>query len=207
MNKILPLCALVLCGCTVGPDFHAPPPPDTQTYVKTPVAAQGFPAADHALPLWWTQFGSDTLNRLVDRALSDSPTLDQARAKLVQASEDYRAQAGATYFPAVDASLSGTRQKVDPAAFGVPIPSPGPFTLYDASVSVSYTLDVFGGERSKHCARKLITSRSSSMRRGFRSRAMSFPLLSGALRCSSRSRSPSVSSMRKPDNCRSWKAA
>ncbi|SAK54623.1 RND efflux system outer membrane lipoprotein [Caballeronia glebae] len=147
MNKILPLCALVLCGCTVGPDFHAPPPPDTQTYVKTPVAAQGFPAADHALPLWWTQFGSDTLNRLVDRALSDSPTLDQARAKLVQAREDYRAQAGATYFPAVDASLSGTRQKVDPAAFGVPIPSPGPFTLYDASVSVSYTLDVFGGER------------------------------------------------------------
>jgi len=79
--------------------------------------------------------------------LSDSPTLEQARAKLVQAREDYRAQAGATYFPAIDASVSGTRQKVDPAAFGVPIPSPGPFTLYDASVSVSYTLDIFGGER------------------------------------------------------------
>ncbi|WP_321799363.1 efflux transporter outer membrane subunit [Caballeronia sp. J97] len=147
MKKILPVCAFVLCGCTVGPDFHAPAPPDTQGYVKTSVAAQGFPAADHALPLWWTQFGSEALNRLVDRALNDSPTLEQARAKLVQAREDYRAQAGATYFPAVDASLSGSRQKVDPAAFGVPVPSPGPFTLYDASISVSYTLDVFGGER------------------------------------------------------------
>ena len=147
MKPLLSLCALVLCGCTVGPDFHAPAPPDTQTYVKTSVAMQGFPAIDHALPRWWTQFGSDALNRLVDRALNDSPTLEQARAKLLQAREDYRAQAGATYFPAVDASLSGTRQKVDPAAFGVPIPSPGPFTLYDASVSVSYTLDVFGGER------------------------------------------------------------
>ncbi|MDR5796917.1 efflux transporter outer membrane subunit [Caballeronia sp. LZ008] len=147
MKKILPLCALMLCGCTVGPDFHAPAPPDTQTYVKTPVAVKDFPAADHALPRWWTQFGSDTLNRLVDRALSDSPTLDEARAKLVQAREDYRTQAGATYFPVFDASLSGSRQKVDPAAFGVPIPSPGPFTLYDASVSVSYTLDFFGGER------------------------------------------------------------
>jgi NodT family efflux transporter outer membrane factor (OMF) lipoprotein len=147
MKPLLPLCVLVLCGCTVGPDFHAPAPPATQTYVKTTVAAQSFPAIDHALPRWWTQFGSDALNRLVDRALSDSPTLEQARAKLVQAREDYRAQAGATYFPAIDASVSGTRQKVDPAAFGVPIPSPGPFTLYDASVSVSYTLDIFGGER------------------------------------------------------------
>ncbi|SAL03539.1 RND efflux system outer membrane lipoprotein [Caballeronia fortuita] len=147
MKAILSLCALAICGCTVGPDFHAPAPPDTQSYVKTSTTSQALPVTDHALSQWWTQFGSDALNRLVDRALNDSPTLEQARAKLVQAREDYRAQAGATYYPAVDASLFGTRQKVDPAAFGVPIPSPGPFTLYDASVSVSYTLDVFGGER------------------------------------------------------------
>ena len=49
--------------------------------------------------------------------------------------------------PKVDASLSATREQVD--AFGLPanVPSPGPFTLYDASVSVSYVLDVFGGNR------------------------------------------------------------
>ncbi|SAL75088.1 RND efflux system outer membrane lipoprotein [Caballeronia arvi] len=145
MKPTLTLCALVLCGCTVGPDFHTPAPPDTQSYVKT--STQEFPATDHALPLWWKQFGSEALNDLVDRALNDSPTLAQARAKLVQAREDYQAQAGATYFPAVDASLSTSRQKVDPAAFGVPVPSPGPFTLFDASVSVSYTLDIFGGDR------------------------------------------------------------
>ncbi|SAK89466.1 RND efflux system outer membrane lipoprotein [Caballeronia hypogeia] len=154
MKPLVPFCVLVLYGCTVGPDFHSPAPPDTQSYIKTPpqtplstVTPQRFPSADRALPLWWTQFGSDALNHLVDRALEDSPTLEQARARLVQAREDYRAQAGATYFPSVDASLSTSRQKVDPAAFGVPIPAPGPFTLYDASVSVSYTLDVFGGER------------------------------------------------------------
>jgi len=50
MKPLLPLCVLVLCGCTVGPDFHAPAPPATQTYVKTTVAAQSFPAIDHALP-------------------------------------------------------------------------------------------------------------------------------------------------------------
>jgi NodT family efflux transporter outer membrane factor (OMF) lipoprotein len=154
MKPIVSLCVLVLCGCTVGPDFHAPAAPESQSYVRTSpqtnlatVTPQGFPASDRALPFWWKQFGSDALNRLVEQALSDSPTLAQARAKLTQAREDYRAQAGSTHFPAVDASLSGSRQKVDPAAFGIPFPSPGPFTLYDASVSVSYTLDVFGGER------------------------------------------------------------
>ena len=51
--------------------------------------------------------------------------------------------------PRVDANVSATRQKVDIAAFGLPanVPNPGPFTLYDASVSVSYVLDVFGGNR------------------------------------------------------------
>ncbi|SAL03250.1 efflux transporter outer membrane subunit [Caballeronia ptereochthonis] len=155
MKPVVSLCTLVLCGCTVGPDFHAPAAPESQRYVRTSppqanldtVKPQSFPTSDRALPLWWKQFGSDALNQLVERALSDSPTLAQARAKLTQAHEDYRAQAGATYFPAVDATLSGARQKVDPAAFGIPVPSAGPFTLYDASVSVSYTLDIFGGER------------------------------------------------------------
>jgi NodT family efflux transporter outer membrane factor (OMF) lipoprotein len=139
------ICLLMLGGCTVGPDFHAPAAPDTQSYTRS--ASPAFSTADHALPQWWKQFGSDALNRLVDEALRNSPTLAQARARLTQAREDYQAQAGATYYPAIDASLSGSRQKVDPAAFGVPVPSPGPFTLYDASVSVSYSLDIFGGDR------------------------------------------------------------
>lgn len=145
MKPLAAICVLMLGGCTVGPDFHAPAPPDTQTYTRS--TSQALAVADHAMPQWWKQFGSNTLNGLVDQALHNSPTLGEARARLTQAREDYRAQAGATYFPAVDASFSASRQKVDPAAFGVPVPSPGPFTLYDASVSVSYTLDVFGGDR------------------------------------------------------------
>ncbi|MDR5739909.1 MULTISPECIES: efflux transporter outer membrane subunit [unclassified Caballeronia] len=145
MKTRLAVCVLLLGGCTVGPDFHAPAAPDTQTYTRS--ASPALPIADHALPQWWKQFASDALNRLVDEALRNSPTVAQARARLTQAREDYRAQAGAAYYPAVDASLSGSRQKVDPAAFGVPVPSPGPFTLYDASVNVTYSLDLFGGDR------------------------------------------------------------
>ncbi|MGY6242860.1 efflux transporter outer membrane subunit [Burkholderia ambifaria] len=151
----------LLAGCAVGPDFRAPEPPATQQYTRdaapATTAAAGGPAGDaqtfatsaHTLQRWWTQFGSEPLDRLVDTAWRNSPTLAEARARLDEARQNHAAEAGATMLPRVDANLSATREKVDIAAFGLPasVPNPGPFTLYDASVSVSYALDVFGGNR------------------------------------------------------------
>ncbi|MFM0167334.1 efflux transporter outer membrane subunit [Paraburkholderia sediminicola] len=160
MKSLAYLSVVALCGCAVGPDFQPPAAPDTQTYTHeaqpaVTVAASGvagssqtFVAAEHATPTWWKQFQSDALNRIVELALQQSPTLTQARAKLIEARENYNAQFGATAFPAVDATVSGVRQRVDIAAFGIPnVPNQGPFTLYNASVSVSYALDIFGGNR------------------------------------------------------------
>ncbi|MBV8261681.1 MAG: TolC family protein, partial [Paraburkholderia sp.] len=154
------LLVLLLAGCTLGPDFHAPEAPDATGWTREPVPAatasaagpggrvQTFATAEHAPRAWWTQFGSAELNTLVDQALRASPTLDSARAKLVEARENYNAQAGATNFPAVDLKLSGTRQKIDLAAFGITqVPNPPPFTLYNASVNVSYVFDLFGANR------------------------------------------------------------
>ncbi|MEX3840377.1 efflux transporter outer membrane subunit [Paraburkholderia sp. BR10882] len=154
------LLVLMLAGCTVGPDFHPPAAPDATGWTREPVpastasatgpggGAQTFTAAEHASNDWWKQYGSAQLNELVDQALRASPTLDSARARLVEARENYNAQAGATNFPSVDLKLSGTRQKVDLAAFGITqVPNPPPFTLYNASVSVSYVFDLFGANR------------------------------------------------------------
>jgi NodT family efflux transporter outer membrane factor (OMF) lipoprotein len=97
---------------------------------------------------WWTLFHCEALDRLVQDALDNSHTLAQARARLLQAREEFNAQAGATRYPAVDAQIGVTRQRVDPAAFGFPnVPSAPPFTLYNAQVNVSYTLDFFGANR------------------------------------------------------------
>jgi NodT family efflux transporter outer membrane factor (OMF) lipoprotein len=160
MKLVILLFVCALCSCAVGPDFQTPAAPESQTYTHetqpaTTVAADGtagsaqaFVAARHATPMWWTQFQCDALNRLINQALQRSPTLAQARAKLIEARENYTAQAGATQFPSIDASLSGVRQQVDIAGFGISgVPNPGPFTLYNASVSVSYALDIFGGNR------------------------------------------------------------
>ncbi|MEO6929504.1 MAG: efflux transporter outer membrane subunit, partial [Casimicrobiaceae bacterium] len=40
------------------------------------------------------------------------------------------------------------RQRIDPAAMGLTqVPNPGPFTLHNVGVDVSYTFDIFGGTR------------------------------------------------------------
>ncbi len=160
---ILLVSLAALSACTLGPDFHTSPTADADGYARTnpPAAtastastnspqggAQVFTQAPQAPRAWWTQFGSTALDQLVDEALRASPTLDSARAKLVEARENYNAQAGATLFPSVDLKLSGTRQKVDLAAFGISsVPNPPPFSLYNASVSVSYVFDLFGANR------------------------------------------------------------
>ncbi|VVE28107.1 efflux transporter outer membrane subunit [Pandoraea fibrosis] len=149
-----------LAACAVGPDFHTPEPANVVQYTTgtqsattlgtegAQGAAQSLVAGDDVPSRWWTRFDSPALDALVAQALSDSPTLRQAQAKLRQAQEDYRAQAGARLLPSADLKLSATREQVDLASFGITsVPSPGPFTLYNASVDVSYTLDVFGGNR------------------------------------------------------------
>ncbi|WP_347403311.1 efflux transporter outer membrane subunit [Pandoraea sp. LA3] len=165
MGGLIVACALagVLSGCAVGPDFRTPDTPAVARYTTgaQPETTSGTPdlmapqgqrqtlTTNADVPsAWWTRFGSTELNALVAQALSDSPTLRQAEAKLRQAQEDYRAQAGARLLPSADLKFSGTREQVDLASFGITsVPSPGPFTLYNASVDVSYTLDVFGGNR------------------------------------------------------------
>ena len=154
---------IALLDCAAGPDFHAPAPPSVATYTSEPQPAsagesmqvpggvQRFVPADTVGGGWWRSFGSPMLDKLVGEALQNSPTLEQARMRLEQARQDVLAQAGATKWPQVDASLSATRQKPDPAAVGISSLTNGrsfpSFTLYSAKVNVSYVLDLSGANR------------------------------------------------------------
>ncbi|WP_367394857.1 efflux transporter outer membrane subunit [Cupriavidus sp. Agwp_2] len=168
MTRFLPLVtvavAALLAGCAVGPDFRSPAPTDDAGYVPgpQPVATVAADSGDrhpqsHAQTLaagadvpaqWWTLFRSPELDATIRMALDASPTLAQARARLREAQENLVARTGATRWPAVDAQLNTTRQQVNFQSMGITsIPSPGPFTLYGATVQVSYVLDLFGGQR------------------------------------------------------------
>jgi NodT family efflux transporter outer membrane factor (OMF) lipoprotein len=152
------LLAAVLAGCAVGTDFHRPAPPTVSSYaseqfpVETAAAPVAGGAAQRFVPggdipaQWWELFRSEPLDRWIRLALADNPTLSAAEATLRQAQENRLAYIG-TFFPGVDGSVSAARQKISGASFGQADAQMNPFTLYNASVDVSYTLDLFGGKR------------------------------------------------------------
>ncbi|GAB6139842.1 efflux transporter outer membrane subunit [Methylosoma difficile] len=146
------LATSLLVGCTLGPDFSQPAAPALQSKDITPVAGDAvsksgvsqslIPGKD--IPgLWWALFQSPQLNALIEKGLKHSPDLQAAQAALSQARELAIAKKGAL-FPSVDAGFTGNRQKTSGAQFGNPSFGGSLFTLYNASVQVSYTLDVFG---------------------------------------------------------------
>jgi len=151
--------ACLLAACAVGPNFKTPDAPRTGGYAPPgEIPAQlGTPAsldtqAQHFVDgldiqgQWWTLFQSPALNALIERALTNSPTLEAATAALRQANETLAAQRG-SYFPSVSAAAGVQRQKVPGAALGAPeIPSII-YTLNNATLNISYTLDAFGGVR------------------------------------------------------------
>ncbi len=145
-------------ACAVGPDFKTPPAPATTHYTRAPeptgtVAAPGASgvaqtfSSERDIPAdWWTLYHSDALDELVRRALTDSPTVQAAQATLQTAVETWKANRGALLLPAVDATGTAVRQKEPGAAFGQP-GSSFLFNLFDASVGVTYRLDLFGASR------------------------------------------------------------
>ena len=151
---------LALGGCASGPDFTPPGIPfaargNAYTPEPLPVQTASAPVAGGAaqhlamgqdIPAqWWSLFHSDALDQLVRAALANNPGMAAATASLRLAQENYRAQAGALAYPAVDAQVGAARQRASVLSGGVP--GGGVFNLYNASVNVSYAADVFGATR------------------------------------------------------------
>ncbi|MEQ1636104.1 MAG: efflux transporter outer membrane subunit [Methylococcales bacterium] len=150
----LTITGLLVSGCTLGPDFNRPVSPEVTSWstenqaanIAKPSSASGQALlADKDIPgLWWQLFRSKALNALIEQALTRNPGLQSAQATLTAAQEDMLAKSG-SLLPKLDAGLSTKHQKVSGAQFGNPNGGGSVFTLYNASVNVSYTLDVFGG--------------------------------------------------------------
>lgn len=146
----------------VGPNFHTPSAPVVHSYTKSPLPAktvntssvgqagktQYFTPSEDIPTAWWELFRSPELNELVHRGLANSPNLAAAYATLRQSQETLNAQIGNSLFPAFDGSLSGQRQRLSNASNpSLGATSSDVFNIFNASVNVSYTLDLFGGAR------------------------------------------------------------
>lgn len=150
---------LALAACAVGPNYRRPDAPAVDRYTRQPLPAatvsadsaggdaQRFLAGQNVPARWWTTFGNDELNARVRAALEHSPSIASAQAALRQAQEDASAARGGL-FPSLDANAGATRSKSSNAQFGGAGGfRSGPFTVYNADVSVGYVFDIFGGVR------------------------------------------------------------
>jgi NodT family efflux transporter outer membrane factor (OMF) lipoprotein len=148
--------ALLVTGCTVGPNFHAPAAPTETRYDRDGTGTIAAPAglaggaqqwvAGAPQDGWWHAFGSAQLDTLIDEALKANTDLAAANAALKVAHENWLATRGVLY-PTVDASLGTSRNRSSQYLSPV-LNSPNfTYSLQTAQVSVGYQLDLFGLNR------------------------------------------------------------
>ncbi|SAK49848.1 RND efflux system, outer membrane protein [Caballeronia fortuita] len=133
--------ALSLSGCLLGPDYSRQP-------VDTP-ATYRFAApevADAANSEWWRQFQDPVLDELISTALANNKDVKIAAARVDQFLGQF-VTTRAALFPQLAAGASASRQRAS-AAGPQPLNGFGPiYNDFQASVSASWELDLFGRNR------------------------------------------------------------
>lgn len=155
---LIALSAVLLAGCTAGPDFLRPAQPTATGYTPESLAPQTSSSAgpggaaqtfvpDLDIPgEWWALFQSPLLDALVRESMKANPDVDAAQAALRQSRETFFAQQG-SLFPTVTANASGQQQLASGASFGSSTTAPVMYGVTAASLNVAYAPDVFGGVR------------------------------------------------------------
>src|ERR1700730_14992594 len=150
MTPVMIFLAAALGGCTVGPEFVRPEPPAAPTYIPKGdepappdqhVAMDGKIAGD-----WWTQFRSPALDNVIRQAIAGNQDVAAAKARVAEAQEQVKAAEGAL-LPQVSLGATVGRQKYGAALFGPADFTIPPFTYYTVGPSVSFPLDLFGGQK------------------------------------------------------------
>ncbi len=129
-------CTLLVSSCAVFA-------PDDRSDLRRTAPKRFSLYTEHAVDTtncWWTHFESDELNALVNEALTNSPTIQQAWARLAQA-EALARQAGAARLPS--ANYEGAASSTKMSATDTTTES------YSLGLNASYELDLWGRIKSQ----------------------------------------------------------
>jgi multidrug efflux system outer membrane protein len=131
-----------LGGCMTGPDYRRPAVDAPSAFRFDDKEARR--VADTA---WWAQFQDPAMNRLIAIALAENKDVKIAAARV----EEFIGRLGTTrsaLFPQVGADLSAQRQRAintnQPNLPNLPGIAPPVGGLYDATLSASWQIDLFG---------------------------------------------------------------
>jgi multidrug efflux system outer membrane protein len=142
--RLAPVILLLALGCSVGPDYQEPETKSAAAYESA--GKDGF-STDPALVAWWREFGDETLNKLIDRAVGGNRTVAAQAALLREA----RALYGLEIYdlaPTVTAGGSYTRQMLSNATFLSGVPRPArTFGFFAAGFDATWEIDIWGKVR------------------------------------------------------------
>ncbi len=153
------LLALILGGCTVGPDYRRPA-------VETPQSwrFEEKEARDLVNTAWWEQFNDPVLNELIDIALRENKDIKIAAARVEEFKGRYTV-ARAPLFPQISADASAGRGRLSALA---PAPLDGtqnPANTYQPTFSASWEIDLWGKlRRGTEAARANLLSSAEGRR-------------------------------------------
>ena len=127
--------AVLLAGCTMGPDYTRPKIDAPAEFRFEPKAV-----AETANTEWWKQYNDPVLEALIAEALANNRNVKIAAANVLQAAA-LLTQARSALFPQVGYSGKGERQKIPDTGFVAIIPNfPNPQTSYEALLSASWEI-------------------------------------------------------------------
>ncbi|WP_026201161.1 efflux transporter outer membrane subunit [Cupriavidus sp. UYPR2.512] len=143
--------ATLSAGCAVGPDYVRPDAPMSERFLGQAAVDHRHATGSADLATWWMGFGDPQLTRFVTLALEQNLDLAQASARIVQARAGL-GMANAALLPSGNVGGQAARvyQSVETPLGRVLNSTPG-FdrygNAYEANVSASWELDLFGGLR------------------------------------------------------------
>ncbi len=149
---MLPLVALLLGGCAVGPTYTPPAlPAGAEKFRAAPVSATA-PLSPE--PRWWEHFGDPALNELVARARAQNLDLAQAAARL-EKSRAGLARARWQFAPGGVATASVTRGQ-EPQSRSAESSRPTE-EVWQAGGAAIWEIDLFGRNLRAHQKARALT--------------------------------------------------
>ena len=143
------LCALVLAGCAVGPDYHRPSPDNVPTAWKaTPPWKEGQPRDAEIKQNFWELFDDPVLTGLELEAVTNSPDL-RAAFERVEQSRAIARISRADLFPALSADPNGNRTRYSASVPAQPGSTVSGYTANEfiLPLDLSYEVDLWGRVR------------------------------------------------------------
>jgi multidrug efflux system outer membrane protein len=133
----LPLMTLLLASCAVGPNYHPPFVASPDAFRDAPSTASTNSLAD--LP-WWSVFKDQTLQNLIQTALTNNYDLRIAFSRVEQARYLQR-QAQSVFLPQV--GYVGEADRGKNVVLGLPTPGSGTLNSYVGAFDVLWDIDLW----------------------------------------------------------------